>query len=250
MADDSYLSPFVLSTPTVARDRSGGVDLYLPDADEPRPAVVFLHGGLITEDMTPPSEWPVYVGYASVAAARGVVGVMLDHPLRTGADLPRSAETIAAAVSAVRQHPRVDPDRIALWACSAGATLLGDWLRESPQWLRCVAASYPLFTPFAHWTDDPRFSASDALHAGCPPLVVTIVGRDGPNIAATQPPFLATARALRIPLDVIEVPDGRHSFDMRDHTDESRRAVERAFDLVVERVVADGDATPGAGPVA
>jgi hypothetical protein len=34
-------------------------------------------------------------------------------------------------------------------------------------------------------------------------------------------------------LKIIDVPDGRHGFDMLDHTDESREAVSRAFDTVL-----------------
>jgi hypothetical protein len=34
-------------------------------------------------------------------------------------------------------------------------------------------------------------------------------------------------------LTIVEVPDGRHGFDMLDHTDESREAVAQAFNAVL-----------------
>jgi acetyl esterase/lipase len=37
-------------------------------------------------------------------------------------------------------------------------------------------------------------------------------------------------------VEVIDVPGGQHGFDMLDHTDESRRAVEQAADWVSQRL--------------
>jgi dienelactone hydrolase len=67
--------------------------------------------------------------------------------------------------------------------------------------------------------------------------VLTRVGRERPAIAETVDAFTAAARARQARLDVIDVPHGQHAFDMLDHTEESRNAVERAFGTVAAHLV-------------
>src|SRR5687768_12474003 len=89
VADLPFLSPFVLPVVEVARRREGIVDIYTPlGADHlPRPAIVFIHGGPLPPELQPkPRDWPVFTGYGSFAASRGVVGVTLDHRLHSPAD--------------------------------------------------------------------------------------------------------------------------------------------------------------------
>src|SRR5512133_1042572 len=111
-----YLNPFVLPIEARPAERRGSIDLYLPEETQPRPAVVFVHGGPIPVDLRPtPREWPVYQGYGSLAAARGVVGVTVDHRLHDLASYPLAAADVAAAVEQARADPRVDADRVAIW---------------------------------------------------------------------------------------------------------------------------------------
>src|SRR5690348_890205 len=80
VANSDYLNPFVLSVETRPAERRGTVDLYLPDATQPQPAIVFVHGGPLPEPVRPrPRDWPVYQAYGSMAAAAGLVGVTVDH---------------------------------------------------------------------------------------------------------------------------------------------------------------------------
>ncbi|WP_279581102.1 hypothetical protein [Fodinicola feengrottensis] len=44
--------------------------------------------------------------------------------------------------------------------------------------------------------------------------------------------FVAEAHTQGRSLEVIDVPDGRHGFDMLDHDDDSRRAVRAALSWV------------------
>ena len=231
----AYLRPFVLPVPPVDRERQDRIDLYLPEDDRPRPAVVFLHGGPVPPDRRPtPRDWPVYVGYAASAAARGVVGVTLDHRLADLADYSRADADLSAAVVTVRSDPRVDPDRIALWAFSGGAPLLAGWLADPPGWLRCVAASYPLLGSLPGIELDPAFRVDRAVAgAGNLPIVLSRAGQERPAVAATVESFVAAARAHDIRLEIIDVARGGHGFDVLEHTDESRDAVTRALDRVV-----------------
>ena len=41
------------------------------------------------------------------------------------------------------------------------------------------------------------------------------------------------AAAAGANLEIVDVPNGRHSFDQLDHTDESRAAVQQAMTLVI-----------------
>ncbi len=60
-------------------------------------------------------------------------------------------------------------------------------------------------------------------------VVVTRVGLENPTIQATVDQLLALAPEA----EVINVNGGQHGFDVLDHTDDSRRAVNSALDAVV-----------------
>jgi acetyl esterase/lipase len=234
MALPPHLNPFVLPIEIRAAERHGMVDLYLPEADEPRPAVVFVHGLLMSEDRLTTRDWPHFQGYGSIAASRGVVGVTVDHRLYGPANYPLAAADVAAAVELARAYQRVDADRVAVWFFSGSGLLLADWLRTPPHWLRCVAASYPVLAAPPEWDVDPRFQPAAAVaDAGTLPIVLTRVGRERPQFAATVEEFVTAAHACSAELEIIDVPEGQHGFDTLDHTDESRKAVERALNTVL-----------------
>jgi len=237
----AFLRPFLLEVPEHERERMGEVDLYLPGADRPRPAIVFVHGGPVPAELQPtPRDWPAYVGYGRYAASQGVVGATLDHRLHGVGDYPRAAMDLAAAIDVVRADPRVDAQRIALWFFSGGGLLSAHWLAAPPAWLRCVAASYPLLSPLPNWDVDSRFRPATAVAgAGRLPIVLTRVEREQAEISATITQFLAAARASGVVVDVIDVPDGHHGFETIDHTDQARHAVKAAVDSVLAHLDAD-----------
>ena len=63
--------------------------------------------------------------------------------------------------------------------------------------------------------------------------MLTRVGLERPNIAATVTEFLAAAREGGAALEVIDVPDGHHSFENIDHTEQARDAVRSAVQTVL-----------------
>ncbi len=63
--------------------------------------------------------------------------------------------------------------------------------------------------------------------------MLTRVGREAPQIAVTVTAFTDAAGAADANLEIIDVPNGRHSFDLLDHTDESRAAVQQAMTLMI-----------------
>ena len=128
--------------------------------------------------------------------------------------------------------PEVDSQRIAVWAFSAGALLIGRWLADSPEWLRCVALTYPVLANPAADAPATSVEPADMVRPGRP-LVLTRVGKEQAQRQATVDRFLARAQATGAVVQVIDVPDGQHGFDMLDHTDRSRSGVRDAVDLVV-----------------
>ncbi|GHF47100.1 esterase [Streptomyces mashuensis] len=250
-----HLRPFLLDVPDVSdasdvsRERIGNVDFYLPagpDDEDPAPAVVIVHGGPVPAAARPtPREWPSLTGYARYAAGEGVVGVTFDHRLHDVTDYGRAAEDIAAAVALVREHPRVDADRVALWFFSGSGLMTADWLAAPPAWLRCLAATYPILAPLPNWgmgggdgDAGSRFRPTAAVAgAGGLPIVLTRVGLEMAEIAATVEEFLAAAGKCGADVEVIDVPHGHHGFETRDADDEaSREAVHRAMRAVLDRL--------------
>lgn len=63
--------------------------------------------------------------------------------------------------------------------------------------------------------------------------MLTRVGLEVSEIAATVEAFAAAAEARQTDLEVIDVPHGHHGFETLDPTDESREAIERAFRSVL-----------------
>ncbi|MEV4928048.1 alpha/beta hydrolase [Streptomyces roseoverticillatus] len=231
-----HLRSFLLDVPEQRRERVGRVDLHLPDADGPRPAVVFVHGGPVPAGMRPtPRDWSLYTGYAQYAASRGAVGVMLDHRLHDVTDYERAAEDVTAAIELVRADPRVDGERVALWFFSGGALMSAHWLAAPPPWLRCVAATYPLLAPLpSSGLAGSRFRPAAAVRAaGSLPVVLTRVGREFAELAVTVGEFLTAAEDCQAAVEVIEVPDALHGFETIDHSEQARDAVERAMRSVL-----------------
>ncbi|MFJ8982344.1 alpha/beta hydrolase [Streptomyces sp. NPDC102282] len=236
----AHLRPFLLEVPEVPRERVGGVDLYVPPAaQEPRPAVIFVHGGPVPSGARPtPRDWPLLTGYARFAAGHGVVGVTLDHGLHSVNDYAKAAADVADAVEQVRADQRVDAGRVALWFFSGSGPLTADWMAKPPPWLRCLAASYPIMAPLPNWGRlGSRFSPAKAVAlAGSLPLVLVRAGLETADISATVQEFLAAADACGADIEVVDVPDGHHTFETVDPTDASRDAVHRAMRAVLHHL--------------
>ncbi|MCW3844500.1 hypothetical protein ONA70_30880 [Micromonospora yasonensis] len=235
MGNSFWETQFVLSPPAGPVERHDQVDLYPPPRAGRQPAVVVAHGIPLPPDAPDPREWLLYRGYGALLAEQGVVAALARLTVDSPAGLPEPAAQLTKAVDLVRADPRVDPDRVALWFFSGSGLLLGDWLRTPPPWLRGLAATYPLLAPLPGWEVDPRFRPIEALAdaGGAPPLVLTRAGRERPEIAAATDAFTAEAARRGTPVQVIDVPDGRHGFDALDHTDQSRAAVRAAVDAVL-----------------
>jgi hypothetical protein len=235
-----YLQPFVLNVEGVADqrvDRVGALDFHRPARTARTGAILFVHGGPGPAHLeVPPRDWPVYTGYAAAAAQRGLVGVVVEHSLIHGLDrLAAAADEVEAAIGVLRADPQVDPNRIALWFFSGAGLLAGEWLDSRPDWLRCLALTYPLLaTPPGV---DELVSAAEVIgkHKDLP-VLLTRVGREREELAGPVAEFVSAGGTA---LDIIDVPKGQHGFDMLDHTDESRAAVTKALDWAIAHLGED-----------
>ena len=114
--------------------------------------------------------------------------------------------------------------------------------------LRCVALSYPMlggaglgpgFRPidavesFGAAAAAGAAGAAGAMRAGALPIVLAGVGLERPDLAATVAEFVAAALAAGASLTIVDVPDGRHAFDIFDDTDASRHAITQAVDHIL-----------------
>ena len=223
-----YLNPFVVDEPVREPVVDGGLHLYLPDAAEPRPAIVFVHGGPIRPDMKP-KDWPVFRGYGSLAARLGLVGVAFDHPFFGIEQMSAARGEVQRVLSVMREDDRVDPDRIALWAFSGAGLLSGPLVAGPPAWLRAVALTYPDCRGDDDDPDWPMTLAGAVEHAADLPILLTRVGREEPDLADAVEEFVAAARKASANLTVIDVPDGVHGFDHAGATTESAAAVREAM---------------------
>jgi dienelactone hydrolase len=243
-----YLRPFVLQVDDHEPERTGSLDLYRP-AGTRVPAILFVHGGPGGPDLKAlPRDWPVYRGYGAATAARGLVGATVEHPLIRGLDqLAAASDEVEAAVGRLRADPQVDPNRIALWFFSGAGLLAGEWLDSQPEWLRGVALTYPRLSAPAGTVR--LTSAIEVIGKQLElPVLLTRAGLEREDLAEAIAEFVATAEAGGTLLDIIDVPKGRHGFDMLDHTDESRDAVTRALDWMVGRLIAAEPEQPVTAP--
>ena len=176
------------------------------------------------------------------------MAAVVDHSLIRGFDqLVTAADEVEAAVGLLRSDPRVDPDRVALWFFSGAGLLAGEWLDSRPDWLRCVALTYPLLaTPPGV---DELVTAAEVIgkHKDLP-VLLTRAGLEREELAGPVAEFVSAGGAA---LDIIDVPKGHHGFDMLDHTEESRAAVTKALDWAIAHLGEEPDGqetTPPASP--
>lgn len=232
MAQGPHELSFVLDVPPAATVSQAAFDVYRPEGGEGRlPAVILVPGPVPAALPLRPRRWPLYEGYGHLVAGRGVVAVVLDLPYHDPSQWLETAEELPGIVESVRELDGVDPGRVALWAFSGAGLLMGRWLEDSPPWLRCVALTYPMLVA----PDDDGLPGA-TLRPGRP-LVVTRAGRERPDWQAAVDCFLDSAETAGAAVQVVDVPNGQHGFDVLDHTDESRQAVLEATDLVVANLL-------------
>ena len=211
------LPVFDVPDATYATSTTDTYDLYrLANAEGPQPAVVFVPGPA-PEGSDRPREWRIYQDYGRLVAHQGLTAAVPELGYVSMESADTAAAWLAQVLDEVRSLPEVDGDRIALWAFSGGGLVVRSWLLKPPKWLRCVGLTYPLL-------QDPD--------CGDVPVVLTRVGRERAALQERVTAFLTQAGDAGRHIDLIDVPDGEHSFDMLPAVPGASKAVEMAAAMV------------------
>jgi len=225
------------------------MDVYTPPglaAGARLPAVVFLHGGAPTRFR--PKDWGVYQSWGRLVAASGMAAVTFTYRIRFPAErLAESGGDVADAIAYVRAHAdelKIDKDRLCLAAYSAGGPMLGPYLKNAPEPVRCLVAFYSLLDvrqPGGHAAGEPaellaRYSPVAQVESGTgrfTPIFVAQGRKDEvPTLLATVDRFAAQAFARGVPLTLLSHPDAPHAFDNQLADDRTREIVRAALDFL------------------
>jgi acetyl esterase/lipase len=219
------------------------LDIYTPPntVRTLMPAVFFVHGGPIPPTMLPPREWGFFQSYGQLAAASGLVGVVLNHRLFAPTAYTTAEDDVRAAVDFVRANGEecgVDAGRIAVWAFSGGGPLLSWCLREHLPFVRCLLAFYA-FLDLRHLVPPTagaeqiermhRLSPAVHLTGSSPPMFIARAGFDTAVLNASIDVFVRDALASNLLMDVHNHNQGHHGFDVLDDDPRSRDLVAKAI---------------------
>lgn len=239
---DPTNKPFFFDVALAHRDRQKFLDVHTSQTGDGgrKPAVLFVHGGPVPEEQLPrPRDWEGFSGYAALAAASGLVGITFNHRLYTEEHYSLAADDVSTAVEQTRELDCVDPDRIGLWFFCVGGGLAADWLANPPDWLGCVAWTYPVLVPPPDWSGDrERFDVvTAAASAPTLPKLLLRVGDEYEYFAQTQDDFVDSVREHGGELEVIDLPEAEHGFEHLGYSGRSRDGVDRAMQWVVNTLL-------------
>ena len=223
-------------------------DVYIPagaKAGDKFPAVILISGGGIEGGAG--RDWRdagVYVTYGKLLAASGFVGVPFSKRYARGPEgVANGASDVADLIAYLREHAaelNVDPERMAVWAFSAGGMLLGGPLRDAPPHMRAVVSYYAVMdAPQQASEEDRRRIAEIAPRAALqrsgvriPPVLVARAGLDNPGLNAGIDAFVRDALAQGVEIEVFNHARGRHGFDILDDNDRSREIIRATIEFL------------------
>jgi acetyl esterase/lipase len=225
------------------------MDVYHPTTRTPSPAVLFIHGGRIPKNLlTTPKDWAVYVSFGQLVAASGFVGITFNHRFHAWESLPDSQSDVIDAITYVRTRAKalgVDPNRINLWAVSAGGIFLSQPLRERPGYLSSIVAYYaeldlqnerasapPSITDETLRNFSPVYFVGQENEKPLPPMFVARAGLDDPNLNDGLDRFVKAALKANGSLELFNHPTGHHGFDIEDNNARSREILKRTIEFL------------------
>src|SRR6185436_17157483 len=140
-------------------------------------------------------------------------------------------------------HGRIDRSRSCLWAFSAGGVVLSLLYSERAPDFACVIAFYPILDvppdqASEDWrrTNSPVAALSAYSGTRLAPMLLVRAGQDAPFINTTIDNFMTAARARNAPVELVNLPEAHHAFDLVDDKPWSRRQIEDAFTFATRHV--------------
>ena len=241
------------------------MDVYSPRSSSRRlSAVLFIHGGRVPPNLlTTPKDWAVYVSLGQLAAASGFVGVTFNHRFHTWESIPDAQADVMDAIKYVRANAAtlgVDPERIILWAISAGGIFLSEPLRDRPAYVSAVVGYYVQldlrterrafpasvtdevlrdFSPVYYLENaaavKPEPSASNPQRKSngmFPPMFIARAGLDSASLNDGLDRFVQLALKNNISLELFNHSHGHHGFDIEDNNERSREILKRTIEFI------------------
>ena len=227
------------------------MDVYSRRSSRRRlPAVLFIHGGRVPPNLlTTPKDWAAYVSFGELAAASGFVGVTFNHRFYTWESLADSQADVMDAVKYVRANAAmlgVDPERIILWAISAGGIFLSEPLRARPAYVTALIGYYVELdlrnarqAAPASVSDETlrNFSPVYYLEQAAkdhifPPMFIARAGLDEASLNGGLDHFVQLALKNNVPLELFNHPEGQHGFDIENDNERSREILKRTIEFI------------------
>lgn len=233
------------------------MDVYHPPghrAGTALPVVIFVPGDGPPDVIAGAKDWGQYVSWGRLAAVSGLAAVTSSHrSTEAFTRLPEAAEDVDDLVSHVRASAAsldIDPDRLAIWTCSAGPPFaLRTAVRDRPPFLRCLVALYGLMD-LRHLRDQLSPSIPDdvlAAHSpvellgrsahGLPSMLVVRAGKDEPEFNHSIDAFVKRALSMNAPVDAMTHPQGHHAFDVVDDDQWSRKLIRRILAFLQSHIL-------------
>jgi dienelactone hydrolase len=223
------------------------LDIYFPphsDRGHKLPLVILISGypdsaikkfyGVNQKDLG------LFDSWAELIAASGMIAVRYESE--------RSAGETDRAIAFLRKNAGafgIDPERIALFGCSANTLTAQSMMQDPVPGIKCAVFYYPILaTPDGRDTDIIAASAKrfgfywDGLKkmgqiSKNIPLFVVSVGKEShPEVKDTTDHFVREAMSLGIPLTYIHYAGGQHDFDVMDDTEEARSIIRQTVDFL------------------
>ncbi|HVE73207.1 MAG TPA: dienelactone hydrolase family protein [Thermoanaerobaculia bacterium] len=187
----------------IAYDGERKLDLYRPNDKETLPLVIFLNG-VGRPDL---KDWGQYTSWPPLIASRGMAAIAYET---SGTDVLPQTEALLAYVRKNAAELKIDPSRIAIWACSANSRM-GTALVNAHEDLRAAVFYYGLM--------------EQAPKNATTPVYVARAGLDALTLNASIDRWVAQAVALDAPVTLVTYPEGLHGFDIENDTPESKRII-------------------------
>jgi tetratricopeptide (TPR) repeat protein len=187
-----------------------GFDLYRP-AGKPAarlPVVVFING--VGDGFAGKlKDWQIYQDWARLIAARGHAAILHEtDPQNPRGSIVALFEKLAAGGAALG----IDPDRIAVWACSGNVSPAMPFLMDdAPRGVRAAVIYYGV---------GPARTLRKDL-----PLFYVLAGKDGAGLIQGEREIWRRAVEEKVPWTMVDAPGLPHAFDALDTGEDSRRAV-------------------------
>ncbi len=230
------------------------MDIYLPPGEAPpggHKPVLFLHGAPLPEmDGRPwPKEWRVFQDYGNLTAANGLAAVMINHRYVGYEGLIQAIADALQAVQFLSERGAafsVNAQRFGVWAFSGAGMLLSAFLKGDMAAFGCLVAFYPMLD-LTHvqqaqdiYNEEQLIALSplslmETMPAGLP-MFFARAGLDRPGLNRALDTFVKQALYHNLDLELRNLPQAGHGFDMLEQSAAGADTIQRAVDFLVTQL--------------